>query len=174
MHPRITELLSFVERETEALRATYEAMPAEHRGVRTDPARWSAAEVIQHLAIVERAVTRRLAALVEQARDLPPETESTPLLPSASVARALDRSRRFMTSETAQPGPTDPTRVWADFMAARRDLLTVVATGDGLSLGRVSAPHPMLGAFSGYEWIAFAGAHAARHAEQIREMQRTS
>jgi len=37
------------------------------------------------------------------------------------------------------------------------------------ALCAVSAPHPALGAFSGYDWIAFVGAHAARHADQIRE-----
>jgi hypothetical protein len=50
---------------------------------------------------------------------------------------------------------------WDDFVAARHDLLAVIATGDG-ALGAVSAPHPALGVFSGYDWIAFVGAHAAR------------
>ena len=54
-------------------------------------------------------------------------------------------------------------------MAARRDLMAVIVTGDGLALGAVSAPHPALGSFSVYDWIAFVGAHAARHADQIRE-----
>jgi hypothetical protein len=55
-------------------------------------------------------------------------------------------------------------------LATRRDLLDVIASGDGLDLGAVSASHPRLGAFTGYEWIAFVGSHAARHADQIREM----
>jgi hypothetical protein len=46
----------------------------------------------------------------------------------------------------------------------------VIATADGLAMGAVSAPHPALGNFNGYEWIAFAGAHAARHAAQVREI----
>jgi hypothetical protein len=59
-------------------------------------------------------------------------------------------------------------------MATRRALADVVARGDGLALGKVSAPHPALGSFNGYDWIAFVGAHAARHADQMREMLQAS
>ena len=120
-------------------------------------------------AIVERRFTQRFAMLIEQARALPPETETTSVLGTGPAARAVDRSSRFTTSEASEPRDADPARVWDDFMAVRRDLLAVVATGDGLALGAVSAPHPVLGAFSGYDWLAFVGAHAARHADQIRE-----
>jgi hypothetical protein len=58
-------------------------------------------------------------------------------------------------------------------MAARQGVVAVVHSGDGLALGAVSAPHPALGVFSGYDWIAFVGSHAARHADQIREMNLT-
>jgi hypothetical protein len=80
------------------------------------------------------------------------------------------RSRRFVTSQAAEPRDTDGDRVWTDYMETREALKKVIAAGDGLSLGAVTAPHPVLGDFTAYEWIAFAGAHAARHADQIREM----
>jgi hypothetical protein len=69
-----------------------------------------------------------------------------------------------------EPRDTDPVGVWNEFVDARQEVVRVIRTGDGLALGAVSAPHPALGQFSGYEWIAFIGSHAARHAEQIREM----
>jgi hypothetical protein len=34
----------------------------------------------------------------------------------------------------------------------------------------VSWPHPRFGPLTGYQWIAFSGAHEARHAAQIREI----
>jgi hypothetical protein len=114
-------------------------------------------------------LAQRIASLIEQARALPPETETASVLGTGPASRAVDRSRRFSTSEASEPRDADPAHVWDDFMAARRDLMAVVATGDGLALGSVSAPHPALGALSVYDWIAFIGAHAARHADQIRE-----
>lgn len=170
MHPRIAEILDYVDRETAKLRATYESIPAERRGVRPAPGRWSPAEVIHHLTIVERRVAQRLAALIEQARSLPPERDTSPILPSMiAVQRVPNRSMRFVTSEAGEPRDTDPARVWPDYEEARRALREVAASAAGLALGEVSTPHPALGTFTGYDWIAFAGAHATRHADQIRE-----
>ena len=172
MHPRVAELLAYVDQETDTLRDAYESVPPAERNVRTDPARWSPAEIVQHLVVVDRRVVQRLATLIDEARALPPETDTTPILPNQIVTRVLDRTGRFRTSQAGEPGQADPDRVWDELMAVRRSLAEVVAKADGLALGKVSAPHPALGAFSGYDWIAFVGAHAARHADQIREMRR--
>lgn len=173
MHPRLNELLSYVDRETSALRDVYESVPPDERDVRTDPARWSPAEIVKHLAIVDQRIVQLLGKLIDQARALPPETDTSPLLPSPVVSRVLDRSRRFKTSQASEPLQTDRDRVWDELMATRRALADVVATGDGLALGSVSAPHPALGTFNGYEWITFVGAHAARHADQMLEMRQS-
>jgi len=170
MHPRISELLDYVEKQTAILRSAYESVPPAQRAVRTAADRWSPAEIIHHLAIVEQRLAQRLAMLIEQARALPPETETTSALTRQATANVLDRTDRFVTSEVLEPKNTDPDRVWDDLMDARRETVRVIQTGDGLALGAVSAPHPRLGAFSAYEWIAFIGSHAARHADQIREM----
>src|SRR3954471_13705268 len=99
MHPRISELLQYVDTQTAALRAAYEAVPEDRRGVRVEPSRWSPAEVVHHLAIVDRRLPLRLAALIEQARSLPPETETSSVLASGPAKRAIDRTNRFVTSE---------------------------------------------------------------------------
>ena len=170
MHPRITELLAYVEQQTAILRSAYESVPPAQRAVRTTPDRWSSAEVVHHVAMVEHLLAMRLALLIEQARALPPETETTTALTTQSTSNVVNRTGRFATSEALEPKNTDPGRVWDDLMDARREVIRVIQTGDGLALGAVSAPHPRLGGFSAYEWIAFIGSHAARHADQIREM----
>jgi hypothetical protein len=170
MHPRLAELLRYMDDQAAVLRAAYDAVPPERRTVRPSPDRWSPAEVVHHVAITERRLAQRMAALIEQARALPPERDASPILPTLGTGRVLDRTKRFVTSEAGQPRDTDAARVWEEFDAARRALKDVIVTGDGLALGEVSAPHPALGSFDGYQWIAFAGAHAGRHADQIREM----
>lgn len=88
----------------------------------------------------------------------------------AKASRIELRARRAVTSEAFIPQDTDPDRVWSDYTQTRAALKKVISDGDGLSLGAVTSPHPILGDFTAYEWIAFAGAHAARHADQIREI----
>src|SRR3954447_11915715 len=103
MHPRIAELIEFLDTQTAALRAAYDAVPTDQRGTRPEPGRWSAAEVVHHVAIVERRLTQRLASLIEQARALPVEVETTSVLASGLATRAVDRTRRIVTSEASEP-----------------------------------------------------------------------
>lgn len=170
MHPRLQELVAYVDRQTDNLRSAFDLLPDERRTLRPAPDRWSPAEIVHHLDIVERRLVERMKALVEQARALPPENETSSLFPMDKATRVEVRGRRFTTSPAVEPHDTNPERVWADYMATRDVLKSVIASADGLALGKVMAPHPVLGEFTAYEWIAFAGAHAARHADQIREM----
>jgi hypothetical protein len=173
MHPRISELLAYIDRQTATLKEAYEAVPPDDRNVRQNPDRWSPAEVVHHVAMVERRLAQRLASMIEQARALPPETETTSALSTKATVNVLDRTARLVTSEATEPRDTDPTRVWDELMDAHREVMRVIQSGDGLALGSVTAAHPRLGEFNGYEWIAFIGSHAARHADQIREMTAT-
>ena len=133
------------------------------------PDRWSPAEVVHHVTIVEQRLAKRLQSLAEQARALPPESDASSIFTIVDTDHIAIRSTRFKTSELGEPRNTDASRVWSDFEAARRELKDVIRAADGLALNDVSAPHPALGPLSGYGWIAFAGAHAARHAAQIKE-----
>ena len=170
MHPRIAELLTYLDRHNESLRAAFELVPDERRMLRPAPNRWAPAEIVHHLDIVERRLVERLSALVEQARALPAESDATSLFPMEKARRIEFRARRIVTSQANEPGDTDPDRVWSDYMVTREAFKKLIVMADGLSLGAVTAAHPILGEFTAYEWIAFAGAHAARHADQIREM----
>jgi hypothetical protein len=169
MHPRISELLDYIDRQAARLRAEFEAIPLDRRDSRPAPDRWSPAEVVHHVVIVEQRVIKRLQGLIEQARSLGPERDSSSLFKIFDPDRPAVRGERFKTSELSEPRGTDASRVWSDFELTRRDLKDVIRTADGLAMGEVSAPHPALGPLSGYEWIAFAGSHAARHAAQIKE-----
>jgi hypothetical protein len=169
MHPRISELIDYIDRQAVTLEAAYRSIPADRRAARPAPDRWSPAEVVHHVAIVEQRLAKRLQSLAEQARALPPESDASSIFTIVDTDRVAIRSTRFKTSELGEPRDTDASRVWSDFEAARRELKEVIRAADGLALNEVSAPHPALGPLTGYGWIAFAGAHAARHAAQINE-----
>jgi DinB superfamily len=169
MHPRITQLLEYIDRQAATLKAEFEAIPPERRAVRPAQDRWSPAEVVHHVVIVEQRVTGRLRTLIEQARALPPERDTSSVFGVVDTEQVVARNQRFKTGEMAEPRDTDASRVWSGFESARRDLKTVIVTADGLAMSDVSAPHPALGLLTGYGWIAFAGSHAARHAAQIKE-----
>jgi hypothetical protein len=171
MNSRMTELVEYLDAQAASLRDAYEAVPAEQRAVRGAPERWSPAEVVHHVTIVERGMTQRIGALIEEAKKLDPEQDESSVLAQIDTATARNRARKIVAGERAQPKDTDASRVWADYEAARATLRQVLAGADGAALGAVRALHPALGTLNGYEWIAFVGSHTARHAEQIREDQ---
>lgn len=169
----LSELIAYLDEQAAVVRAAYESVSVDHRMSRPASDRWSPAEVVHHVSLVNRAVARLLRRLVDQARTLPRNAHPMPTMENEDFARIVDRSRRFVASESAQPRDTDPARLWADFDASLRQLQELIAAAEGLPLESVSAPHPALGNLTGYEWIAFIGAHAARHAAQIREIAGT-
>ena len=171
-HPRIVELKRHLDDNRVALRATLDAVPPHHRERRAAPDRWSGAEVIEHLAIVEMRVAARLRdPLTALAGQLGPEPETGPIIDRSFFARAASRNNRFRTSEAGEPrGGIDVETAWSRLEASRRAIEEVLARADGLDVSVISAPHPAFGSLTFYQWVVFLAAHEARHAAQIREV----
>ena len=177
MHPRTENILSHLEETRATLHAAVDAVPSSLRETRPDPDRWSVAEVLEHLSRVEEQITRLLAAKLAEARtkgSLGPEEETSRVTDSMDGGLLLDRRRRITAGERVVPrGEMDAATALASLARTRANLRALIISHDGLSLGVVSFPHPVLGVIDGYQWFAFIGTHEARHAAQIREIGTT-
>jgi hypothetical protein len=144
----------------------------ERRGERPSPDRWSVAEVLEHLALVENAVLKACTRQLAAARDagLPAETESTSVLASLPPERVAVRDRPIVAPSGLHPKGVTAEAAWADIEQTRARFNEFVRSCDGLALGRVSFPHPAFGPLDLYQWLLFAAGHHARHAAQIREI----
>jgi hypothetical protein len=175
MHPRIRELLDYVDAQRRVLATAVDEVPAPLHGINPEPARWSVAQVLDHLAIVETRVAQVIALRVGAARQegVPEEREMGSVVAALDLARLLDRSRKFIAPEAIRPRRGVATdEAWAALERSRAVFREAVLAGDGLALGTVTHPHPAFGPLTLYEWIAFVGGHEARHADQIREIGR--
>jgi len=156
------------------MRRAVERVPRERRNEKPSPDRWSVAEVIEHLSIVETRIGRVFGAKIEEARaagSILEETDESPVVGTIDMDRVLDRTRRIVTGEAARPtGALDADLAWAALERARQALCDSVRAADGLALGAIVHPHPVLGPINLYQWIAFAGGHEARHAAQVIEL----
>lgn len=170
MHPRIQEVLDYLGEQRAVVSAAFDSVPSAVRGRRPAPDRWSVAEIVEHLAITEARITRMVSTGV-QTTNPGPDPESTPILPTLDVARLLDRSVKRIAKGGMEPtGKLTEAEAWSALERSRDELLAAVAVLDGLAIGAFRAPHPALGELDGYQWLAFIGAHEARHARQIREV----
>ncbi len=173
MHNRIRQLLEYLDGTIAEVRTAVDSVPAELHTERPAPDRWSVAEVVDHLSLVEQRIAAQAAKQIEAGRvaGLGPDANTTNVLESFDAARVVDRRRRVVASENAQPrhGVDLPT-AWSALTRAREAVQAAVLSGDGLNLSELVVPHSVLGHMNLYHWIAFIGAHELRHAEQIREV----
>jgi hypothetical protein len=172
MHPRTTEILTCLDGEFAALRRAVDDVPQERRNERPAEGRWSVAEVLEHLVMVDKAVlkvsSRHLAAA--KAAGLPPETDTSPIIGTMPVELVARRERPLVAPEPLTPKGMDAGAAWAELEATRRQLVEFVRSCDGLAIGQISFPHPALGNLNLYQWLLFPAGHHARHARQIREI----
>jgi hypothetical protein len=172
MHERTRELLDYLERQRAVLRAAFDAVPSAMRDRPPAPGQWSAAGCVEHLAMVEQLIAKRLTANVASAQP-GLETSTDPILPQVDVSRVLDRRTKVNAPDPIRPTGLGAEAAWAAVERSHSVMRDAVTACDGLALDVVSWPHPLFGPLSAYHWIAFHGAHEARHAAQIREIAET-
>ena len=172
MHPRTRELLDYLDAERQVLRDAFDALPPSRRDESPGPGRWSPAEIVEHLAIVEQRLGGILTTKIAAARaeGLAPETSTDPILPTIDTAKVLSRSTRVSAPAAAAPTGLASDAAWAALDRAGHAVREALVSGDGLALGAVIHPHPLFGPMSAYYWFGFLAAHEGRHAAQIREI----
>jgi FMN phosphatase YigB (HAD superfamily) len=163
-----------------SLREAVGAVPADLRGTRPGPDRWSVAEVLDHLVRVERTVAglvRSMAAEVRAAAvsgDPPGDEASGDDIAVRGLRPVLDRGRRVRSADAFQPdGVVGWAEAWAALEGSRATLLAEVEAAAGLPLERANRPHFAIGPLNGREWIVFVARHEERHAAQVREIARS-
>jgi hypothetical protein len=176
MHSRSEEVLNYLDKTRDELRAAVDSVPSHARNTKPAADRWSVAQVLDHLAIVHRRVATLISKSIAeaQAAGLGPETSTSPVLNTIPAERILDRSRKVQAPEAIVPrSDVDAETAWSELAEAQEKLRAAFLTGDGLALEQVIQPHPVLGPINMYQWTLFNGSHEARHTLQIREIGAT-
>jgi uncharacterized damage-inducible protein DinB len=173
MHPRLEEVLNYLDSERSQLFEAVKSVPTELRDQPPGPDRWSVAQVLQHLIIIEKRIGMGLTKWIGDAvaGGLGPELETSSVLNSLDLALIADRSRPRNAPEEVRPdGNLDAASAWTALEQTRAALRAGVLPGDGLALGEVIQPHPVLGPINLYQWLLFVGSHEVRHTGQVREI----
>lgn len=173
MHPRIQEVLEYLDTTRSDLSQAVNDVSASHREARPAPDRWSVAEVLDHLAITEGRIVQLITGKIAGAKTagLGPELETSPIIDSINRERVTDRSRPATAPEMIQPrSGAEAATIWLALEQSRASLREAVLSGDGLALSEITHEHPVLGLIDLYQWLIFVGSHEARHAAQIREI----
>lgn len=173
LHPRIEELLEYLEETRAAFLMAVAAVPPALRAARPVPGRWTLGEIIDHVAKVESSCVRLLNKKLAEARanGLPDETDTTSIMAGFDTGRLLDRTRRIEAPPIVVPteGATVDEAL-AALARSRAALRAALVDASGLALATITFPHPALGVLNMYHWLLSVGGHDTRHAEQVREL----
>ena len=164
--------------ETRAsLRVAVDAVPPAHRSTRPAADAWSAAEILEHLSLVERRYVVMLGDRVEAARQSGANgqpgvrADAAAALPDTVVAMLADRSTRRPAPDVVVPsGRLEVEEAWTALDIVRGDLRALIAGLGAVAPQAIVADHHRYGALDLAQWVAFLGAHEQRHVAQMREV----
>jgi uncharacterized damage-inducible protein DinB len=144
-----------------------DSVPAEEWTIRPSEGRWSAAELVAHLMMVERAVIGKADRVAQK----PPKRVS--LLKRIHIPMALVESRWIRRKS---PVPVEPDMLrgkevmLAELRTVRERSLAFLDETRGRNLGEYYWAHPALGTLNAYAWMQFIASHEVRHTKQMREI----
>ena len=173
MHSHLIEVFARLDQARAALRGAIDAVPSALQRQRPTPDRWSAAEVLEHLTLVERIFSGRIITAIDAAcaAGLASEAQGRTPLPDAVEQRMMDRVNKRQAPDPAQPtGTVDVATGWATLERNHATLHASLSGADGLALSQVTLDHPFFGTLTVYQWIELMAAHEGRHTDQIREI----
>lgn len=137
------------------------------------PGQWSPAQIIWHVAKVERGVAR----LIELRNSELPPNATVPPGPSTLVVLTLldkfpffDRTQKLRAPEgLAPPVEVDLVAERGRWVDGRVQLLQA-AYEAGPRLSLIRHDHPYFGAFDGWQWVLMIARHEQRHLLQLHEV----
>ncbi len=131
------------------------------------PDRWSIAQVVEHLALIEDLIQTSVFANIEKA---PAGDAASKPSDAALLAKLADRSTKYQAPEPAVPtGRWTLAEALQHFDAARAKTIAFLEATPGLRQHAIA--HPVLGNLDGYQWVLAVAGHSSRHTQQILEVK---
>ena len=166
----ISDVYAANDKIREKLKAVVSGLTDRQANALPEDEKWTVAQIIEHLSLVEDGMTRISAKLLSEAK--------------AKGAAAADGTVRFSedflrkTSEVKNQKVEAPERVHptgtktvpeslAKLDENRRKLDDLRPLFESIECSEFKFPHPAFGDISAHEWLALVGGHEARHLAQI-------
>ncbi len=167
MAPELDPLISNLARTQSIFLCAADAVAAEEWNTRPNEGRWSAAELVAHLIMVERAVIEKAGRVTQK----PPKRVG--MLKRIHIPMMLVELRVIRRKSPIPLAPEllrGKEQMLAELREVRGRSLAFLEETRGRNLRDYCWKHPALGTLNTYEWMRFLGAHEVRHTKQMREI----
>ena len=167
MAPQLDSIIACMAKSQAGLLSASDEVPADDWKTRPGEGRWSAAELVAHLMLVERAVIGTADRVTQH------PAKRVSLLRRIHIPLALVESRwiRRKAPSSLEPGTlSDKAAMLAELLTVRERSLEFLEETKGRNMREYCWKHPALGTLNTYEWMKFIASHEVRHTKQMREI----
>ncbi len=163
------ELISVLQSNQDRLLLVLDAINADLFLHRSSDDKWSVAELVEHIILVEKSVLKG----IQKKGATPSEQEIASALDHSQMKeKAHDRSRKIDA-----PDPFIPKNIFASketaivaFKEHRKNIGEFITTTT-LPLKQIGFPHFIFGMLNGMSWFLFMAEHCERHILQMEEIK---
>lgn len=165
-----TDILALLARERSGFLAAVARVSAGPHSAGATPGRWSLAEIVEHVARVDRGIARLLVLRAAQPQPADAAEIADARMTPRKVALLRDRAERMEAPDRVRPKGVSLDEALALLGTAREELLAAYREADPATLDGQLFPHLLLGPLTLRGWVELAAHHDARHAQQVAEL----
>jgi uncharacterized damage-inducible protein DinB len=137
----------------------------EQANQKPDPEKWSIAQVLVHLYLMERGLSKWIPATLKNGEEHMTDQKPIHLVPN--------RTKKVKAPANFEPRDEFTTleAICAKLSQSRDDLNKALEGVSVEQLEKKALPHPVFGPMSLKQWVELIGLHEKRHLEQIEEIK---
>jgi len=131
--------------------------------------KWTIAEIVEHVAIVQEGMMKISAKLLNQAKAAGKTSDGKAHLSENFAAKAAEaQTLKFEAPDRVRPtGNQSIEESLRKMDETRRALEDMRPLFESVECSDFKFPHPFMGDLTAHEWLALVGGHEARHLKQI-------
>jgi uncharacterized damage-inducible protein DinB len=137
-----------------------------------DGEKWTIANLVEHIAIVQDGIARISGKLLSQAQSAGKKSDGSLILSENFAQKAEEaKKRKFEAPDRVHPTGTQTiAESLGKMREARQNLENLRPLFESVECSDAKFPHPFMGDLTAHEWLALVGGHEARHLQQIENL----
>ena len=171
-YQNIAEVYEANDKIRDSLKTTISGLTDEQFAALPEDEKWSLAELIEHIALVEEGMTRICSKLLLKAQEEDKKSDGAAKISESFLMKAAESvNLKFEAPERVRPSGTKTVAESLAKMEENREnlekLRPLFESVDGTEH---KFPHPFFGELTAHEWLALIGGHELRHLKQIKSL----
>ncbi|MBA2495113.1 MAG: DinB family protein [Acidobacteria bacterium] len=168
----ITDIYATNDKVREQFKQMIVDLPDKQANFLPEGEKWSIAQLVEHISIVEEGMAKISAKLLTQAQATGKKSDGRANLTENFVTKAIEaRSQKFEAPDMVRPsGKQTIAESLAKMEENRKRLKELRPLFESVECSDFKFPHPFMGELNASEWLALIGGHEARHLRQIESI----